>query len=840
MIMNKPFATRVVPAIAALLAIGGAAIALRERAPLKAVVLPDIPEVADPNATLLPNGWRVTPAGRSIALMGDLPLGMQVTPDGKYLVVTTSGFHNQSLTVISLADEKVVQAADIFKTYRGLAVSPDGANIYVSPGGQPSEGFLKSVAGWKGSPAQIDALRHPLMRYSFDHGHFSIQPGIAIPAADGGQRYIMGIETGPDGAVYVADYSKDTVFKLSGSDYSVLGSAAVGHDPYTLSLSPDRRTLAAANWAGGSVSLIDPAAMQVKAEVQTGNHPNALAWTRDGRLFVTNAGSNSVSVIKNGQVVETIKTSLDAQQPVGSTPDAVVASPDGSRVYVANADNNDVAVIDTRDPQESKLIGFIPTGWYPSSLAISPDGKRLFVGVGKGLRSMSNATAGTRVTSAQTEDGYRYDAECLSGAVSVVDAPSDAQLQTYTNQVTANTPKPTNGTDLASELTAKQAFAQIKHVVYIIRENRTYDQVFGDITSGNGDANLCLFGEKVTPNAHALAERYVLLDNLYCNGEVSEDGHSWCDDAYASDFKERAWVNSYSGRGEPSDDSGMNGSPVGSIWDNAARHGLTYKNYGEASSFKSSPDSPPIFTGPKSLDGHASYDYSQIPWFGKGRDNARADIFIADMHKGEETGDWPQLMVMSLPEDHTQGLQAGAYTPTANVGENDQALGKIVDAVSHSKFWKDTAIFVIEDDAQNGPDHVDSHRTVGLVISPYIRQGVDSTMYSQASFVHTMELILGLPPMTQYDQNATPLYNSFGIQPRLEAYDLLPAGVDVEARNPRKGAGEEASDKLDLSAPDRADPDKLNAILWHALRPGVPMPAPTRSAYRAHIGQDHA
>jgi phospholipase C len=423
--------------------------------------------------------------------------------------------------------------------------------------------------------------------------------------------------------------------------------------------------------------------------------------------------------------------------------------------------------------------------------------------------------------------------DCLSGAVSVVDLPDAAHLAAYTKQVAANIPHPAGLDDRKKNVRdAREAFAKIKHVVYIIRENRTYDEVLGDMTEGNGDPKLCLFGQNVTPNAHALARQYVLLDNLYCNGEVSEDGHHWCDAAYATDYTERAYSNSYSGRGEPDDDDGLSDSPAGFLWDNCARHGLTYRAYGEGASFKSSRNAPPVFTGYAALAGHANYAYSQIPWFDGPRDLGRAEIFAQELHDAEKTGDWPQFMVLGLPEDHTQGLDAGAYTPTAHVGENDLALGKIVEAVSKSKFWSSTAIFVIEDDAQNGPDHVDAHRTVGLVISPYVRHGVDSTMYSTASMIRTMEMILGLPPMTQYDADATPMYNSFQPRPVLTAYEPKAAGVDLEAINPLKGAGATASAKLDLSAPDKADPNALNAILWHALKPGVPQPAPVRSASR--------
>ena len=821
--MKRPMFLLLISA-AGLLAVG-AAVGRHGATTLPVVRVPDTPQPG--GVTLLPNGWRVTPAGRAIPLPGDLPLGMALTPDGRSLLVSTAGFHDHSVSVIDLAGEKLSQSVNVGRDWNGLSVDA-GANVYVSGGGTLSAKFLSQAATHPEFKNRLEALTVPVIRLAYNAGRLTPQDGLDVPGLTGDRRYVAGLAAGPDGSLYVANLGSDTVYKLGGVPKTVQASVPVGRRPYAVTLSPDGQTLAVANWADASVSLLDPGPLTERARVPVGRRPNALAWGKDGRLFVADSGDNAVSVIAGATLRETIKTSLDPRAPVGSTPDALVVSPDGRRLYVANADNNDVAVVDISRAQESRVLGFIPTGWYPSALAVSPDGRRLFIGTGKGLRFRPNATPGTRITSPNSVDGFDYIGNCLSGTVSVVDVPSAAHLAAYTRQVRANVPTPAS--PAVPQAVAETTFRKTKHVVYIIRENRTYDEDFGDIKQGNGDPSLCLFNRDVTPNAHTLADRYVLLDNLYCNGEVSEDGHQWCDAAYATDYTERAWPLSYGGRGEPDEDDGLGASPAGYLWDNCARHGVSYRNYGEASSFKSSPDSPPVFTGPKTLNGHTSYAYAQIPWFGKGRDLARAQVFIDDLHQAEHTGAWPQLMVLSLPEDHTQGLEAGAYTPTANVAENDQALGRIVEAVSHSKFWPQTAIFVIEDDAQNGPDHVDAHRTVGLVLSPYVRHGVDSTLYTTASFVRTMELILGLPPMTQFDADATPLYASFTGVPDLMAYDCRSPHVDLEARNPKTGPGAQASAKLDLSAPDRADPDALNAILWHALRPGRPLPAPVRSA----------
>jgi hypothetical protein len=391
---------------------------------------------------------------------------------------------------------------------------------------------------------------------------------------------------------------------------------------------------------------------------------------------------------------------------------------------------------------------------------------------------------------------------------------------------------------MADQLTKAQtdvladAFGRIKHVVYVIKENRTYDQVFGDMPQGNGDPAVCMFGKKITPNHHAIAAQWVLLDNLYCNGEVSVDGHAWCDAAYASDFTQRSWTNTYSKRAGVDADDRLERQPGGYIWDNATAHHLSFMSYGEGTSFLATPDQAPDVDAKSMKANSLSKKWQAAGWnMGLGKpDYERMKIFIDDLHAAEQTGNWPALTVMSLPQDHTAARRAGRSTPEACVASNDLALGQLVEAVTHSKFWPETAIFVIEDDAQNGQDHVDAHRTVGLVISPYTRREfVDHTMYTTSSFVRTIELMLHLPPMTQYDAAATPMFASFSTTADLHPYAQLKEQVDLMAVNPKKGRGAQASAALDLTDLDRADPDKLNAILWDWFKPDTQMPAPVRS-----------
>ena len=761
--------------------------------------LPDV--VHADGSVMLPNGWTVHPAGRPIPIPGDMPLKMGFLPDGKRLLVSTGGWHNQGLAVIDADSEKVLEKDPLPSAWAGMAT--EGDHVYVSGG--------------------LGAVRNLLISDRTERqDDFGGKSSIGSAAG----YYSAGV-VAKDGVVWVANTEGDSVLMYSGNPRVLTRQMKVGYHPYALALSRDGKRLAVTNWGDSSVSLMDPATLEIRQTIAVGSHPNDLLFAPDGRIFVTNGGANSVSVLHGSQVVETIRTSLSPKDLIGSTPDALAISPDGKTLYVANADNNDVAVIDVSHEQ-SIVEGFIPTGWYPSALAISPDGRKLFVGTGKGLGFRANAPAKTPYLQTNYTTGAKYDyiGGVLSGAVNVVDVPDGKALKEYTRQVVSDTPRPTpTSRDLLP------ALRKIKHIVYVIRENRTYDQVLGDIKKGNGDPTLVLFGESVTPNAHLIATDFVLLDNLYCNGEVSEDGHEWSDAAYATDFTERAWVNSYAGRGEPSGDERLSASPAGYLWDLCKKHGVSYVSYGEGGGFAATRTSEPVFQGKSGLRGHVSAEWSALPKRETGgRDYERIDLFIDDLKKAERAGSWPAFTIMALGEDHTSGLSRGAFSPEAAVASNDFAIGKMIDAISHSKFWADTAIFVIEDDAQNGPDHVDAHRTVALVASPYVRRNaVDSTMYTTASMVRTIELILGLPPMNQFDEKAKPMYGSFMAKPDMTPFTVVDPRIALDTRNAAQGALQARSDKLDWSGYDRADPDELNRILWAYRKPGQPMPAPVRS-----------
>lgn len=800
---------------------------------------------------LLPSGWRVKPAGHPIPLPGDMPLKMLFTPDGKYLVINTGGHHDHSVNLIDLASEKLTQSVAVQKDWAGLCLSERGDEVFVAGGGAP-ENYAHHLSE-RGLPQEtITQVTQPILSLSLKEGKLALQNGVGVEGLDAKKRYIAGLAMGKNESLYAVDINDDTVYRLNGKLRSTPARSKVGYRPYAVILSPDKATLAVSNWGDKSVSLLDANDLTERKRVPVGSHPSEMAYSKDGRLFVTNGGDNTVSVVYEGEVIETINTALDPEAPIGSTPDAVAVSPDGKRLFVANAGNNDVAVIDISrfDARHhlcsSYVKGFIPTGWYPSALAVAPDGKKLYIGVGKGLYFRGSAPDADIPDASEVDKRYggyfysfvperrkhfQYIGDVLNGAVSAVEIPDSKQLAAYTKQVRASGPlKMAALVKETQKQDSERALAHIKHVLYIIKENRTYDQVFSDIPGGNGDPKLLMYGQAITPNHHALAKRTVLLDNLYCSGEVSEDGHEWCNSAYATDFRQKGWVNSYSDRGEPDADGRLTDSPGGYLWDSCKRAGITYRSYGEFADFHASPTMRPVFDGNPTLDGHASSDWSQLNNVKDSRDTDYAGVFIKEMREAEKKDNWPQYMVMSLGEDHTSGLAAGAFTPSACVGANDQGLGKIVEAISHSKFWKETAIFVIEDDAQDGPDHVDAHRTVGLVISPYVKRGVvDSTFYTTNSMIATIEKILKLPPMTQFDAAAIPMFNAFTSQADFTPYTCLPPQIDLAARNPQKGEGVKQSAKLDFSQHDRADPIVLNRILWQDAHPGVPLPAPVRS-----------
>lgn len=759
-----------------------------------------------PNINLLFNGWKVTPTGEHTPV-GDMAFKLVLSPDGKQAVVTTQGFKGIHLTSLDVKTHKIIQDKNLNKVWNGLAFSLDGKTLFVGTGN--GEG---------------------IETFEYDNGNFT---GRSVSLKEKG-AFIAGLATQPKtGALYACDEARATILQVNPETMQIARRIPVLANPHTCVFGADPRYLYVSEWGSSSIGVVDTETGSIVRQIPVGVRPNDMAVAPDGRLFVSCAGDNSVHVIQTKALElegekstpatrlpenarEVLNTSIEPTPLEGSSPVGVSISPDGKRLYVANALNNDVMVVDISEREESKILGFIPTGWYPTSVLATND--QILVTVGKGLSSIPNypAVASTpKVKVGGTP--FTYIGQTLQGQVSFVPTPTSEQLEKFTLQVRQNTPFRN-----ANVLTTAQKSdsivpsevgkgSPIKHILYVVMENRTYDQVFGDMKQGNGDPNLCIFGEKITPNRHRLANDYVLLDNLYCDGEVSVDGHAWSDGAIASDANQRDWTSSYSSHGHVEGSDQLQLAASNYIWDVAIRHGLSVKAYGEGT--------------PTYLGGRALPTRYRGTWKGS-RDKDRVDGFISDLNKSEQTGDLPNFMIMSLGEDHTTGTKAGTFTPQAAVASNDQAIGKVVEALSKSKFWDSTAIFIIEDDAQNGPDHIDSHRTFGLVVSPYVKRGfVDHTMYSTCSMLRTMELLLGLPPMTQYDAAAQPMFATFMKSSKRDIYALVAAQTDLNAKNTAASPGAELSAKMDFSEYDLAPEDDLNRVLW-ANAKGTKVPYP--------------
>jgi YVTN family beta-propeller protein len=817
----------------------------------------ETPRYAGPTADgfLLPNGWTLSPAGEQVTLT-DLPLNIVPLADGRHALAASSGYNAHNLAVVDVAEKKVVATETVRQSWFGLAVDEAGGRVWWSGGGgnrlhtftldgkalartsEPEPAPQPREKGKAKARAKSEGPRHFLSGLALDRRRKAL--------------YTLDIDAG---TITARPLGEGEASPGDGSK-----TAKVAERPYDVALDREGRRLYVSDWAGRSVLAVDPEDLRVVQRIAVGEHPNQIALhPKDDRIFVACASSNGVWVIdtRRGVVTETIMTALFPLAPEGSTPDALAVAPDGNTLYVANADNNCVAVVDVGRPGRSQVKGFIPTGWYPTSVAVTPDGKTLLVGVGKGNQTLPNPIAREKKERFETESKgdepkpaprrpYPYIGTTLSGALSVVSVPDDSKLAAYTETVYKNCPYSDRLlTDARSAPARKTAIptkvgdpSPIKYVIYIIKENRTYDQVFGDLPRGNGDPSLVMFGEKVSPNHHKLAREFVLLDNLYCNGHVSADGHPWSTMAYNTDYIARNWALTYSQRAGVDDDEegDLSNAPSGYLWDACARAGLSYRSYGEYGKRVSQPDGTPRIEGRvPGLVGHMCPDYG----IGTNtvRDTDRVEVFLREYRAFEANGTMPRFIVMSLGEDHTTGTSPGTFTPEACVASNDLALGRLVEAVSRSKLWPETAIFVIEDDAQNGPDHVDAHRTVGLVISPYTRRGhLDSTQYSTVSMIRTMELILGLSPLSQYDAAATPMFASFTDTADTTPYSPEPARIDLSARNTALAYGAERSKAMDFSEYDRIDDFALNEILWHAVKgKDAPLPPAVRRAIAQRI-----
>jgi YVTN family beta-propeller protein len=786
------------------------------------------------NGADLPNGWRVTPAGKTLTQTGDLVLNLTVSPDGRAVIGVHGGFLPHGLDVFDARSQQLVQQIPLTTAWVGLSWSGDGRTLYVAGGNASGKRSGESAA--------------PVYEFSYADGKLSEKPAHKLEETIYGTKiWWSGVAYLPGkNLVYAVNRGTSTdagnVVVFDAASRKIVTHIPVGITPYQAVLAKDGSKLFVSNWSDASVSVIDTASNTVIKTIPVGLNPNDMRLSADGRLFVACSNDNTVHVIDTASlgVIEKLSTTLTPQAPEGSTPDALAIDDERKLLYIANADNNSVAVVNIANPTHSSVEGFIPVGWYPSSLALAEGGKTLFVGTGKGEQGHPDPDG----PHSPLVHG-RHEVSVKTVQTGSVEAVSVAELKEklprWTKQVADNTPY--NDSLLAEARPARDAsivpqkvgeHSPIKHVIYIIKENRTYDQEFGDLLHANGDPRLTIFGEDVTPNQHALAKQYVILDNLYCDGEVSVDGHSWSNSAYATDFNEKQWPPLYAARSAGTYSVRAMVPSAGHLWDAAARKGLTYRSYGEnaARASTGTGDTMKEAPGAEGLRGHVAPDYPNGLAM---RDSEKIQVFVRDLKAWDENYGstdaekrMPNYIVMSMPEDHTEGTRTGAFTPRAMVADNDYAIGVLVDAVTHSRYWSSTAIFIIEDDAQDGSDHVDARRTVGLVISPYVKRNItDSTLYSTSSMVRTMELLLGLPPMSQYDAAAMPMYASFGTQPVLSQFDVMKPRINVLEKNGSEAFGASLSNQWDFTQPDLAPMHALNEIIWKSVKGAdSTMPAP--------------
>ena len=756
----------------------------------------------------LPNNWLLTPIGEQINV-GDLPLAIALHPEGRYAAVTNGGYLPDYVSIIDLKEREEVQQVRVPHCWVGVEFSPDGGQLAVSI-----------------------TSRNTIYLYDFTRNRAVLADSVVL-----GQQ-VISTKIYPAGLAYTPDARYLVVANILSNSITLIDVPGkrvlkdVPCDPYPnyVQIHPVGHKAYVSTRGGNSVQILSLPELTVLKTIPVGSRPNHMVLSFKGdRLFVACANSDDVYVIDTAveDVIDRIDLRPYPQSRPGTTPNGVAVTGDGRTLYAVDADNNDVAIVDvSRHP--ACLLGRLPTGWYPTAVALANNDRTLLVANGKGLQSKANPQGPqpTKPTTPETE----YIGRLFRGTLALValDSIDDALIAKYTTMVAYN-----NGWDRSKaalergNLSAKLSViprrvgepSKIKYVLYIIKENRTYDQVFGDLPQGDGDSTLCLFPEEVTPNHHKLAKTWVLFDNFFVDSEVSMDGHPWSTAAIAVDYIEKTWPSRYSRQGlfyAPNPNGGADrhilaeeiaNPDEGYIWDMARRAGLRIRSYWEL---------PAV----ASLQGY-------LAPIGDIRDTLNIDYrkalyYIKELREYEKNGEFPQFQVMSLGNDHTRGTRPGQLTPQACVGDNDQALGMIIEALSQSRFWPEMAVFVVQDDAQNGPDHVDAHRTVALVASPYARRGyVDHTQYSTVSMLKTIELILGLPPMTQFDAAAVPMVNAFMEEPDLTPYGAEPPRIDLSVKNQPLAFGAEASMQMNLDDFDDLTIEEeqvLNEAIWKSVK----------------------
>jgi len=765
---------------------------------------------------LLPNGWSLTPVGKQLPL-GDLPLNIVVSHNKKLMAVTNNGNGVQNIDLIDVEKEVKLDSVDIPKSWYGLTFSDNDKFLYASGGDD----------NW-------------ILKYAVRNNRLQIADTIKLGKPWPEKISPTGIQVNDAmQKLYVVTKENFSLYVIDLPTKSIQHRLNLDAEAYACLLSTDKNMLYISLWGNEKVLCYDIKRNQITDSIPVGSHPNEMCLTKNGKyLFVANANDNSVSVIdtQNKKVIETLNAALYPNAPSGSTSNGVALSEDNKTLYIANADNNCLTVYDVSKIGNSKSKGFIPVGWYPTNVKVVGD--KIYVSNGKGLTSLANPYGPNpfgkklNVIYHGSAEGKKdqYIGSLFKGTLSIINVPDEKQLGIFSKAVYSNTPYSKNkelqaAGEVGNPIPMKVGDpSPIKYVFYIIKENRTFDQVLSDLPGVNGDTTLLFFGRRITPNQHALSEEFVAFDNFYCDAEVSADGHNWSMGAYATDYLEKHWPSNYSGRGGEYDAEGTRkiaNNRDGFIWDQCKRYNVTYRTYGEfADDYK-----PNIAV----LKNHLCPYYTS--WDQHVRDTVRVHQWMRDFDSLVVANALPQLSTLRLINDHTEGMALNRPTPYAHVADNDLAVGMFIEHLSKSKIWNQSAVFILEDDAQNGADHVDAHRSTLYLISPYAkRHSVDHTMYSTSSVIRTMELILDMPPMTQYDAAATPMWRAFTAIPDFTGYQCLPSNVDLNEKNAKATRAAKISASLDFSKEDQIPDAVFNEVLWQGLK-GKPAPAPNRAAF---------
>jgi YVTN family beta-propeller protein len=772
------------------------------------------------NKIQLPNGWLLSPAGNSLPL-GDLPLNMAISKSNKLMAITNNGQSKQSLQLIDLVNDKILDNIIINKSWLGIVFSGDEKYLYASGGND----------NW-------------ILQYAINDQKLKLVDTIKL-----GNKWPNKIS--PAGMciddvnekLYVVTKDDNSLYTISLKTKKVLQKTLLAAEAYTCVLSPNKNELYISCWGGKKIIVFSTKSNQIVKEISVGVHPNDICVTKNGSLlYVANGEDNSVSVVDlvKYKEVEVLNTALYPNAPAGSSTNGVALSDDEKTLYAANADNNYLAVFDVSKKLESRSNGFIPVGWYPTAVKYLHG--KIYVTNGKGFSSFPNPLGpdpynrGTQMAYQQgllkSVNDEQYIGGLMKGTLSIINTPSEKQLGLYSKAVYENTPYTKQNEQLSNAEVGSvipQKIGQpsaIKHVFYIVKENRTYDQVLGDIPQGNGDTSLTLFGEKITPNQHALAKEFVLLDNFYVNGEVSADGHNWTLGGYANDYLEKNWVTNYGGRGGDYDAEGTReiaNNKNGFIWDYAKRAGVSYRTYGEfADNYK--PNIPV-------LKNHFCTYFTS--WDQSVRDTTRVGQWKRDFDSLLAINAVPQLNTLRLINDHTEGMSLGKPSPYAHVADNDLAVGMFVDYLSKSPIWNESVVFILEDDAQDGPDHVDAHRSPLYIAGGFVKSGfVDHTLYSTSSVLKTIELILGMQPMSQYDAAANTLWKCFSKTANHQGFTTRPNQWDLNEKNTSRNIMQQKSETFNFKKEDSINDHDFNEVLWKGLKGETAiLPAPKRAAF---------